>query len=134
MNSRRYRQIIIGSTALLVVRVAFVWMLNPMGTDVALPTPIEGVFPLPGDTVVLQTAIEVDLPIGYSVSLEVDGVLIPQSEVGVTQAVGRYIWQPGPAKLFEAWGAGEHTVTIRWDRIAGGGPDPGEFTWSFRIV
>jgi hypothetical protein len=134
MDSRRYRQIIIGSIASLVGLVVAVWILNPLGEDAALPGPLEGVFPLPGDTVVLQTAIEVDLPIGYSVSLEVDGISIPQDEVGVTPAVGRYVWQPGPAKLFEAWEAGEHTVTIRWDRVSGGGPDPGEFTWSFRVV
>lgn len=134
MDARRYRQIIIGSIASLVVLIVVVWIFNPLGEDAGLPRPLERVFPLPGDAMVRQTAIEVDLPVGYSLELEIDDIAIPQTEVGFTPATGRYIWQPGPTTLFEVWEAGEHTITIRWDRISGGGPDPGEYTWVFRIT
>jgi hypothetical protein len=123
-----------GAAIALVALIAIVWAVNPLGDDAALPSPLEGIFPLPGDTVVRQTAIEVDLPVGYSMALIVDGVKIPQIEVGSTPATGRFLWQPGPTTLFELWSAGEHTVTIEWERISGGGPDPGSFTWTFRII
>jgi len=134
VNPRLYRQFIASSIVLLITLVAFVWLLNPSGEAVSLPSPIESVFPLPGDTVVLQTAIEVDLPIGYELELEVDGVIIPRVEIGHTAATGRFIWQPGPAKLFEAWEGGDHSITIRWNRTAGGGPDQGTYSWRFRVV
>lgn len=134
MNSRRYRQILIWSIASLVGLVVAVVIFNPLGEDAVLPRPLEQVFPLPGDIVVRQTAIEVDLPVGYSLELEVDGITIPRAEIGFTPATGRYLWQPGPATLFELWGAGDHEVTIYWERVSGGGPDPGQFTWTFRIM
>ncbi len=134
VDTRRYRQITLGAVASLIALIASVWAVNPRGEDAPLPAPVESVFPLPGDTVVRQTALEIDLPVGYSLDLNVDGVTIPQAEIGSTPSTGRYIWQPGPFKLFETWGTGDHTITIRWDRVSGGGPDPGEFTWKFRVI
>ncbi len=134
MNARRYRQILLASIAALAALAVVVLLANPRGEEAALPEPLEAVFPLPGDTVVRQTAIEVDLPVGYSLELEVDGVRIPQIEIGHTEATGIYLWQPGPTALFEVWEGGKHTITIRWDRVAGGRPDPGGFSWSFRVT
>jgi len=134
VNARRFRQILIGSIASLVGLIVAVLIINPLGEEAALPRPLEAVFPLPGDTVVRQTAIEIDLPVGYSLQLEVDGITIPQNEIGFTPATGRSLWQPGPTTLFELWGAGDHEVTIHWERTSGGGPDPGQFTWTFRII
>ena len=134
MDARRYRQFIIGSSALLIGLIVAVSVFNPRGEDAPLPDPVESVFPLPGDTVVRQTAVEIDVPIGYSLQLTVDGIAVPQIEIGFTPSTGRYTWQPGPARLFEAWDSGEHTITVSWDRVSSGGPDPGEFTWTFRVV
>ena len=124
----------IGFASALALLVTVVWLGSPLGVESTLPEPVEEVFPLPGDTVVRQTAIEIDLPVGYSLTLEVDGIRIPHAEIGFTTGTGRFIWQPGPDRLFEVWTAGEHTVTIRWDRVSGGRPDPGEFTWVFRVA
>ncbi|NIS30635.1 MAG: hypothetical protein GWN07_10125, partial [Actinobacteria bacterium] len=96
--------------------------------------PIQGLFPLPGDTVVRQTAIEIDLPVGYELDLFVDGIRIPAAEIGVTEATGVRIWQPGPFSLFAAWTPGDHSVEISWERIGGGAVDRGEFRWTFRVV
>ncbi len=134
MNARRYRHLIIGSLSLLIGLVVAVWAIYPKGDPSAPPDPVESVFPLPGDIVVRQTAVEVDLPIDYSLEVLVDGVTILEAEIGFTAATGRYISQPGPTRLLETWSSGEHTTTIRWNRISGGGPDPGEFTWKFRVT
>ena len=118
----------------LAALVALVIVFHPRGEEAAIPEPLESVFPNPGDTVVRQTAVEVDLPVGYGLELVVDGRPIPPIEIGNTPATGQWIWQPAPGRSIEQWEGGEHTVTIRWDRLEGGRPDPGEFTWSFRVT
>jgi hypothetical protein len=105
----------------------------PEGEDTGLPDPLEAVFPRPGDAVVRQTAVEVDLPVGYDLDLYVDGRRIPEVEVGLTESTGEWVWQPAPGRSVERWSGGEHTVLITWDRVEGGRPDPGEFEWSFRV-
>lgn len=124
----------IGSIGALVALVVAVWVANPLGADAGLPAPLEGVFPLPGDTVVRQTVVEVDLPVGYVIELEIDGIKIPASELGFVEGTGQWSWGPGPTSLWEIWDGGEHTVTVRWDRVGGGRPDPGSFTWTFRVT
>ena len=115
VTQRRFAIVIATLTAAFAAVVGAVILLSPEGDPPPLPDPLESVFPLPGDAVVRQTAIEVDLPIGYRLEIEVDGVWIPPHEIG-------YIWEPG-----------DHTVTIRWDTVEGTRPDPGEFTWTFRV-
>ena len=133
VNRRRFRLVIALLATALAGLVGAVVLLSPDGDEPAYPDPIEAIFPLPGDAVVRQTAIEVDLPIGYTLEIEVDGVWIPPHEIGYTTGTGEFVWQPTPGSVVEFWAPGEHTVTIRWDRVAGGRPDPGEFTWTFRV-
>ena len=133
MDRGRYRVVIIGLFTALVAVIGLTVVFAPAGDRPRLPEPLEAVFPLPGDAVVRQTAIEVDLPIGYTLEIEVDGIWIPPHEIGYTAGTGEFSWQPAPGSVIVLWEPGEHTVTIRWDRIAGGRPDPGEFTWTFRV-
>lgn len=133
MDRRRYRALLAVSATALVAIVSIVIAAGPNGDEVPLPAPLEAVFPLPGDVVVRQTAIEVDLPVGYSLHLEVDGVAIPSTEIGFIEATGQYMWQPGPTSLFAVWDGGEHSVTIHWDRTIGR-PDPGSYSWGFRVT
>lgn len=133
VDHRRFRLVIVLLTAALVAVVGLAVVLAPDGDEPNLPGPLEAVFPLPGDAVVRQTAIQIDLPIGYAVEIEVDGIWIPPHEIGFTEATGEYRWQPVPGSVVEFWEPGDHTVTIRWERVAGGRPDHGEFTWTFRV-
>jgi len=85
--------------------------------------------------VVRQTGIEIDLPVGYQLlDLIVDGVAVDLAEVSFTEATGDWRWYPGAGRTIEEWTAGDHQASIRWDRIAGGNPDPGGFVWTFRIT
>jgi hypothetical protein len=114
--------------------VTTVVLFYPHGRADTLPDPLEAVFPLPGDVVVRQTAVEVDLPVGYDVvSLEVDGSAVPEGEIAVRVATGEFSWQPSPGASMQEWSAGEHTVRVRWERTSAGTPDPGEYLWSFRV-
>ncbi len=121
------------AAALAAVLVAAV-LLAPTGGETVVPAPLESVFPLPGDTVVRQTVVEIDLPVGYSFDLYVDGRWIPPDEIGFTPSTGVARWQPSPGGSIEVWEGGEHTIRVVWDRTEGGRPDPGEYEWTFRAL
>jgi len=133
VDTRRFRFVIALLTLALAGVVLITLVLVEEGDSPAYPAPLEAVFPLPGDAVVRQTVIQVDLPIGYDIELEVDGIWVPPEEIGVIEATGFYTWQPLPGGTVGLWDPGEHTITVRWDRVEGGRPDPGEFTWTFRV-
>lgn len=117
--------------AIAVVALAFVF--GEGGEPVELPEPVESVFPLPGDAVLMQAFVEVDMAVGYTVDIYVDGFLVPEGEVDFVDATGVFRWSPSPASLYlDSWTPGEHTVRIVWDTVAGL-PDRGEFTWEFRV-
>jgi len=134
VDSSTYRRIMIGSLGALALLVVSIWVINPLGDDSALPAPVEDVFPLPGDTVVRQTVVEIDLPVGYAIELEIDGIRIPAREIGLIEGTGEWSWGPGPGHLWEVWEGGEHTVTVHWDVVGGPRRDPGSFTWVFRVI
>lgn len=133
MTPHRYRMVLIALGLALAAVVAVVIAVGPAGEPTVLPEPLEEVFPAPGDAVVRQTVVEVEVPVGYAIELVVDGTPIPRGEIGFTPATGRAIWQPFPGGVIEEWVPGLHTVVLRWDRVVGGNPDPGQFEWSFRV-
>lgn len=129
----RHRAAYLGLTAALAAVIAAAVILAPSGEETALPEPLESVFPRPGDTVVRQTSVEVELPVGYRIDLYVDGRPIPATEIGFVEPTGRFTWSPAPGTSIPEWEGGEHTVRVVWDRAEGGRPDPGEFEWTFRV-
>ncbi|MDP8958023.1 MAG: hypothetical protein M3N51_02215 [Actinomycetota bacterium] len=133
MSDVKYRLIYVGLALGLVAVVAIGLAFgSPEGRDIGLPEPVEGVSPLPGETVLRQARLEIDMPVGYRVEIFVDGQRIPESEVDHVEATGLHSWSPGPGRLFTLWTPGEHSVRITWDSTSGL-PDPGEFHWSFRV-
>lgn len=129
----QYRLIYFGLGALAVAVIAFAAAFGGGGEPVVLPGPIESVSPRPGDAALLQSGIEVDLEVGYTVEIYVDGFLVPSSEVTFVEATGVHQWAPSPTSVYlPEWTPGEHTVRVVWDTLAGL-PDTGEFEWSFRI-
>ena len=128
-----YRLIYIGLGALALAVVALALAFGGGGDVIELPETVESVYPLPGDAVLLQAFVEVDMAVGYIVDIYVDGFLVPANEVNVVEATGVFRWAPSPASLYmDAWTPGEHTVRIVWDTVVGL-PDRGEFTWTFRV-
>lgn len=133
LASVSYRLVYGGLAALAVAVVALGIALAPAGDPMELPAPIEAVFPLPGDSVIRQTVIEVDMAVGYEAQLTVDGFPVPPSEMGVVEATGVHRWSPSPASLFLAeWRPGLHTVEVQWRSVTGL-PEVGSFSWSFRV-
>lgn len=127
-------RLVYGGLALLALAVLALGIaLAPSGETVPLPAQVEAVFPRPGDAVIRQTVIEVDMATGYAAELVVDGFPVPPGEVGFVEATGVHRWSPSPTSLFlTEWRPGSHTVEVRWRSITGLA-DVGSFSWSFRV-
>lgn len=129
-----YRRLLIGLAVAFAALITAVVLIDTDGDPATLPEPLQSVFPLPNDVVARQTGIEVDLPIGYELTLSIDGIHIPPDEITVLEGVGRHRWRPAPGRTIEQWEPGSHLIEITWDRVAGGRPDPGGFSWTFRVT
>lgn len=132
MSSTRYRIILSILGLLLGVLVVGAVILAPSGDVTELPGALERFSPADGAIVQRQTALEVDLRAGYSLTLVIDGVTIPAEDIDFTEATGKYVFRPGPDKVITEWLPGFHIVEISFDRAIGL-PDPGSLRWSFRI-
>ncbi|HEY4607087.1 MAG TPA: hypothetical protein VIH55_05510 [Acidimicrobiia bacterium] len=126
-----YRYIYIGLGLVAVAAIAFGLALGGGGDELLLPDQLEAISPQPGDLVPQQARVEVDLPVGYQAEIYVDGWLV--EDTVFVEGTGTYRWQPSSANpTITEWSPGEHTVRVVWDRVSGL-PDPGEFSWTFRV-
>jgi hypothetical protein len=126
-----YRLIYVGLGLVALAAIALGILLSTEGEEIVLPGPVESVSPSPGDLVPPQTFIEVDLEPGYEAEIFVDDWRI--EDATFVEGTGVYRWAPSPSNpSITEWTAGEHTVLVVYDTV-NGLPDPGEFTWSFRV-
>jgi hypothetical protein len=131
MTKQTYRFIILLLTGLLILVITWgVTFSQNNNEELVLPYSLENIYPLPYDQVPQQASLEIDLPVGYELTLIVDNYIIPQSEIQYVEATGVYIWRPGPNKTFETWNPGKHSVKISWDTFTGL-PDFDEYEWEF---
>lgn len=115
------------ATAAIALGIVF----NQEGDPVELPEPVEAVNPLPGDTVIRQAVVEVDLEVGYEATIFVDGMPLPDPTF--VSATGVYSWAPSPdSAVMTEWTPGDHTVRVEWVRVSGS-PSGGSFEWTFRV-
>jgi hypothetical protein len=128
-----YRLIYAGLGLVVIAAVALAIAFGGGGESTELPEVVEALVPGPGDAALAQAIVEVDLQPGFAAQIFIDGFPVPASEVAFVEATGLHRWQPTRGSLiFDRWSPGEHEVRIVWDRIAGL-PQPGEFTWTFRV-
>ncbi len=126
-----YRLIYLGLGLVAVAAITVGILLSTEGEEIVLPGPIEAVSPAPGDLAPLQAFIEIDLEHGYTADIFVDDWLM--EDATFVEGTGVYRWAPSPTNpTITEWTAGEHTVLVVYDTV-NGLPDPGEFSWSFRI-
>jgi len=131
MTKNTYRLIILSLTGLLIFTIYLGMSFYQQNNEsFVLPTPLENIYPLPNDQVPQQISLEVDLPVGYELTLIVDNYIIPENEIQYVEATGVYIWKPRVNWTFEQWNPGSHLIRISWDTISGL-PDYGEYEWTF---
>lgn len=132
MKDTTYRLLYATLGLALVAVVAVALLFAPSGSEANLPDPVERIFPLPNDAVIRQTTLEVDMEVGYQIVLFVDDIRISPAEIGVQTGTNLYTWRPGPGRFLETWEPGAHTIRIEWEQVTSL-PDPGSYTWSFRV-
>jgi hypothetical protein len=126
-----YRLIYLGLGLVAVAAIAFGIAFATEGDEIVLPDPIESVSPEPGALVPPQSIVEIDLVVGYDAQIYVDDWLM--SDATFVEATGVYRWAPSPGNpTINEWTPGEHTVRVVYDTV-NGLPDPGDFSWSFRV-
>lgn len=132
MSATRYRLIflLLGVALALVVIFAVIWA--PGGREFRLPAAVESITPGNGETVLRQIDLRIDMQVGYTIELFIDGVRIPADEISATEATGRFTWVPGPSKTFEEWSVGPHSIGITYERL-GDRIDVGQLSWVFRV-
>ena len=129
----RYRLIYLGLGALAVAVILLGVVFGQGGDPVVLPDPVESVSPRPGDSVLRQAVIEVDMEVGYELAIFVDGFRVPDTEIAFIEGTGVYRWAPTPTGLYlTEWSPGVHDVRIEWNTVSGLS-DVGSFEWSFRV-
>ncbi len=131
-----YRLIYIGLGAVVVAVIALTVAFGGGPEPVPLPEVIEELSPRPGDVVLKQTILEIDLARGYKATVSVNGFQIPFAEfVGsaAVEATGIYRWAPSPASaVFQEWTPGTYNIKVEWDSISGL-PDVGSYEYDFEV-
>ena len=89
MTKQTYRFIILLLTGLLILVITWgVTFSQNNNEELVLPNSLENIYPLPYDQVPQQASLEIDLPVGYELTLIVDNYIIPQSEIQYVEATG----------------------------------------------
>lgn len=132
MSRTTYRVILLLLGLALIAVVVGAVLFAPSGDNSEYPAVLERVEPIDGSLNFGQPRVVVDLESGYRAQLTIDDVPVPEDQIIWTEATGLHVFEPGPAKAVEAWSPGFHVVTAEWDRVRGL-PDPGMFTWTFRV-
>lgn len=111
-----------------VFAIAF---LLPTGSNQAFPAAIEAVQPAPGDEVLSQSQIGVDLRAGYTAELQLNGVPLPENELRRVEGNNEVFYLPDAGKRFESLLPERNCATARYWLIADGPSGALTYTWCF---
>lgn len=97
---------------------------------------VERLIPPDGSpAVVRQAEIGIDLVVGWTAVLIVDGVEIPEDQLRRNEPEAQVFFMPGPGKVIEALAPGPHTVTaLIWRLENETRADARPVRWSFRAA
>jgi hypothetical protein len=96
---------------------------------------VEALIPRRDSQVPQQSTVGIDLVVGWSGTLVVNGVEIPPDELVTTPEIGLIEYTPGEGKAVEQFQAGQNCVTaIIWPLAQGRGPADRQIPWCFEVV
>ncbi len=133
LPSAKTRRLIIlsmlATAAALFAIAVFVYVGNPRSTD--LPVAIQSVGPEPGSNVLSQTDVTVDLAVGYTAELEINGIKIPEEELFRVEALNSLRYEPQEGKVVPRLLPDQNCVRVFYWLIAQGASDNTSYTWCF---
>ena len=133
LPSARTRRLIIVSmlaaAAALFAIAVVVYVGNPRSTD--LPVAIQSVGPEPGSNVLSQTDVTVDLAVGYTAEIDINGIEIPEDQLFRVQALNSLRYEPRDGKIVPRLLPDQNCVRVFYWLIAQGPSNKTEYTWCF---
>lgn len=133
LPSARNRRLIVVSMLALAAAVfsiaVVVYLRSPRNTD--LPAAIQSVEPLPGSNVLSQSDVAVDLAVGYTAELEINGVAIPEGQLFRTEALNKLSYEPRDGKIVDKLRPDQNCVRVFYWLIASGPSEKQTYTWCF---
>jgi hypothetical protein len=94
---------------------------------------VEVLVPKPGDIVLRQSQVGVDLAPGYQGTLDIDSVPMPEDQLTLNDALNQVFFQPGTGKDVEEFTPGRHCVTAHFFRTIEGPELARTFSWCFNV-
>ncbi len=97
---------------------------------------IERLIPPPGSEILRQEAVGVDLASGWTGTLQVNGVDIPEDQVDDDDlaSTGVLTYTVGEDKAVERFEAGENCATVVYRRVEDAPADSRSRTWCFNVT
>lgn len=97
----------------------------------SLPTAIQAVAPEPGSNVLSQSDVLVDLAVGYTAEIEINGFVIPEEQLFRVSGLNQLSYEPRTGKVVPSLRADQNCVTVDYWLIAQGPEDSQSYTWCF---
>lgn len=120
--------------AALILIVAGFMQAQTGDTTASLVDPgIEELLPKPGELVLRQSQVGVDLAPGYEGTIDVDSIPIPDDQLTLNPALNQVFFQPGPGKDFEQFAPGRHCVTAHFYQSVQGPDQSHTYSWCFNV-
>ncbi len=129
-KSRRLIVIALLALAAAVFAAAIIVATGNPDND-GLPAAIQNVQPAPGDNVLSQVEILVDLNAGYDADLVVNGVTIPREQLGEVRGLNVITYRAGEGRAVESLLPDQNCVQARYWEISTGPDSAKIFTWCF---
>jgi hypothetical protein len=95
---------------------------------------VEDQIPRPGDQILRQDQVGVDLAEGWTGTLTVEGITIPEEQVTRNLGPNQILFQPGPGKVLEELGGGSRCVVATVWEIARGPGQARPVSWCFEVL
>jgi len=96
---------------------------------------VENLIPRRNAQVPQQSSVGIDLVVGWSGRLVVNGTEIPDDELVITPQLGLIEFTPGPTRTVEALDSGQNCVTaVIWRLQDGRGVNDRTIPWCFEVV
>jgi hypothetical protein len=130
---RRLGLALVIAAALVAIVAGFMQAETGDDTVTVVDPGVEVLVPKPGDIVLRQSQVGVDLAPGYEGTLDIDSVPMPEDQLTLNEALNQVFFQPGPGKDVEEFTPGRHCVTAHFFQTVEGPELARTYSWCFSV-
>jgi hypothetical protein len=100
---------------------------------ITLPPEVVRVVPQPGDLVLRQSSVGVQLKPGYTGVLIIDGKEIPQDQLQIDESQATIFYTARQGADIESFAPGQHSITAVFWKLTESRNESSQFTWPFKV-